>query len=103
MCVVFTFHKSTVGHIVVKVSNLPMLLYFENIDILIIEVVWWKFAFSCFIDRIHYYLYYQPTSPGYVAQAGLIRKQQTFRDATERALDSKTRATMRTRFSEYYK
>ena len=35
MCVVFTFHKSTVGHIMVKVSNFAMLLYFENIDILI--------------------------------------------------------------------
>ena len=39
MCVVFTFHKSTVGHIMVKVSNLAMLLYFENVEILIVDVV----------------------------------------------------------------
>ena len=36
----------------VKVSNFAMLLYFENIDILIIDVVWWNFGFSCFIDSI---------------------------------------------------
>ena len=39
MCVVFTFHKSTVGHIMVKMCNLAMLLYFENIEIVIIDVV----------------------------------------------------------------
>ena len=34
----------------VKMCNLAMLLYFENIEILITDVVWWNFAFSCFMD-----------------------------------------------------
>ena len=36
----------------VKMCNLAMLLYFENIEILIIDVVWWNYGFSCFIDSI---------------------------------------------------
>ena len=34
----------------VKMCNLAMLLYFENIEIVIIDFVRWNFAFSCFID-----------------------------------------------------
>ena len=38
MCVVFTFHKSTVGHIVVKVSNLPMLYTLKTLTYLLLKL-----------------------------------------------------------------
>ena len=51
----------------VKMCNLAMLLYFENIEIVIIDFVWWNFAFSCFIDSTEsttLHLFNQPNSPG---------------------------------------